>query len=349
MPSLTGLSLAAPQRATRWLASGLFGQPWRSWAFALRIWIATLLALFIAFWLQLSNPSSSMITVAILALPNRGQAFGKAIYRVLATLIGATAALVFTAVFAQTRALFLVVFAAWMAMCVYMAALRDGNLAYAAVLSGYTVATLAVENIDAPLGVFDAATNSTAAIIVGVVATAVVNDVLAAPNVLDGLRPRLRAAVATASATVAAADSGPMPPIEALASQLAALTGMRLELATLASERTSGGRGAAAGRSAIAAILAALAGSRMLAVFVAAGPWQDTGAAAPSVDEIVAARLEADILESQALAEAELAAMEGGGAPMRRIALPIHSARQEAARKALRVFLLLLGGSLAFA
>ena len=46
-----------------------------------RTWLAIVLSLFIAFWLQLESASSAAVTVAILAQPTRGQAFTKAVYR----------------------------------------------------------------------------------------------------------------------------------------------------------------------------------------------------------------------------------------------------------------------------
>jgi hypothetical protein len=54
------------------------GFPLSAWAFALRIWAAMMVALYAAFWLQLENASSAAITVGILALQTRGQAYQKA-------------------------------------------------------------------------------------------------------------------------------------------------------------------------------------------------------------------------------------------------------------------------------
>ena len=58
-----------------------------AWAFAFRIWLAMILALYAAFWLQLSSASSAAVCVAILAQPKRGQALSKALYRFLGTLV----------------------------------------------------------------------------------------------------------------------------------------------------------------------------------------------------------------------------------------------------------------------
>jgi uncharacterized membrane protein YccC len=67
------------------------GFPLSAWAFALRIWAAMMVALYAAFWLQLESASSAAVTVGILALQTRGQAYQKAVYRVLATIIGVVA------------------------------------------------------------------------------------------------------------------------------------------------------------------------------------------------------------------------------------------------------------------
>ena len=62
--------------------------PVSSWSFAIRVWLATILALFVGFWPQLDTPSSTALTVAILAEPTRGQALDKASFRLLATVVG---------------------------------------------------------------------------------------------------------------------------------------------------------------------------------------------------------------------------------------------------------------------
>src|SRR3981189_127724 len=81
------------------------GFPLSTWAFALRIWTAMMVALYAAFWLQLESASSAAVTVAILALQTRGQAYQKAVYRALATIIGVIASIVIAALFAQRRRL----------------------------------------------------------------------------------------------------------------------------------------------------------------------------------------------------------------------------------------------------
>ena len=46
--------------------------PVHIWAYAFRVWLAAVIALYVAFWLQLGGASSAAVTVAILAQPTRG-------------------------------------------------------------------------------------------------------------------------------------------------------------------------------------------------------------------------------------------------------------------------------------
>ena len=112
------------------------GVPLSAWAFGIRIWVAVVVALAASFWLELEAPSTAALTVAILAAPTRGEALHKASYRLIATLIGVTAAISITGLFSQSRDLLIAAFAAWIGLCVYAAGLMDGNRAYASVLSG---------------------------------------------------------------------------------------------------------------------------------------------------------------------------------------------------------------------
>src|SRR3977135_112768 len=90
------------------------GFPLSAWAFALRIWTAMMVGLYAAFWLQLESASSAAVTVGFLALPTRGQVYQKAVYRVLATIIGVVASFLIAGLFPQSRDLFMIGFAGWL-------------------------------------------------------------------------------------------------------------------------------------------------------------------------------------------------------------------------------------------
>src|SRR5258707_5027723 len=158
------------------------GLPASSWAFAIRIWLAIVLALYVSFWLELEAPSTAALTVAILALPTRGQVIEKAVFRIIATVVGITASIAIVGFCTQSGSLLLGAFAAWIGLCVYVVGLLDGNRAYAAALSGYTVALIAVQQIDNPQHIFESSMARGAAITIGILAITLVSDLLAAPD-----------------------------------------------------------------------------------------------------------------------------------------------------------------------
>ncbi|TXM87326.1 FUSC family protein, partial [Methylobacterium sp. WL116] len=211
-----------------------------AWAFALRIWLAMMLALYAAFWLQLDSASSAATGVAILAQPKRGQAISKAAYRFLGTVIGGIVAIVFMALFAQDRVTLLVAFAVWIGVCVFIAQYLQDTRAYGAMLSGYTVAIIALAHIDAPQTTFDAAVGRLAAITVAIVTITFINDALASPSTWRTLLPTLASAY-TGTRTFAreAFTSGDPGPLRT-AALIRTIAPMRADASAIAGELDDG-------------------------------------------------------------------------------------------------------------
>jgi uncharacterized membrane protein YccC len=244
------------------------GVPAGSWAFGIRIWLAVVVALATSFWLELEAPASAAITVAILAEPTRGRALEKAGFRLIATIVGVSAAIVIVGLFSQARDLMLLAFAVWIGLCVYAAGLLDGNRAYASVLSGYSVALIAIQQLDAPDHVFETGMARGAAIAVGIAAIAVVNDLLATPDGHPQLAARLTALhrrvrdYAKAVLRDAASDV-------TTAALLGDIAGLRPEIAGLAPESASGSDRSAAARSTVVALVAQVHAARVLSTVAA--------------------------------------------------------------------------------
>ena len=248
------------------------GAPASAWAFGIRIWIAVVVALAASFWLELEVPSSAAVTVAILATPTRGPALEKAYYRLIATFIGVAATIVITGLFSQTRDLLLVAFAGWIGLCVYAAGLLDGNRAYAAVLSGYTVALVAIQQIDTPGHVFETGVARGAAIVVGIAAIAIVNDLLVAPDSFPQLGAKL---LALHRRVRDYAKPGLASPSADVAIRLLRdITALRPEIASLGAESSSGAARSAAARNTVVALVAEVHAARGLNTTDATGsPW----------------------------------------------------------------------------
>src|ERR1700758_4738859 len=165
--------------------------PIHIWTYAFRVSLAAIVALCIAFWLQLGGASSAAVTVAILAQPTRGAALAKAANRIAATLIGATMSVVIAGLFPGERIGMLAAFICWISICVFVASYLRGYHAYAAVLSGYTVAIITLVNIDTPQNVFTTMTDRMAAIAIGILCVTLINDVFGSPPVWRELNRRM--------------------------------------------------------------------------------------------------------------------------------------------------------------
>ena len=166
--------------------------PVRIWDYAFRVAFAAVVALYVAFWLQLGGASSAAVTVAILAQPTRGAALAKAVNRIAATLIGATMSVVIAGLFPGDRIGMLGAFVCWISICVFVASYLRGYQAYAAVLSGYTVAIITLVNIDTPQNVFTTMTDRMAAITIGILCVTLINDTFGSPSVWRALDCRMR-------------------------------------------------------------------------------------------------------------------------------------------------------------
>jgi uncharacterized membrane protein YccC len=119
--------------------------------FSLRLWASVCLALWVAFTLELNEPSWSATTAAIVCQPALGASLRKALFRLIGTVVGAVAIVVICAYSRQDRLSFLISLTLWCAGCAFIATLLRNFAAYAAALSGYTAAILA-SDVLGPVG-----------------------------------------------------------------------------------------------------------------------------------------------------------------------------------------------------
>jgi uncharacterized membrane protein YccC len=337
------------------------GFPLSAWAFALRMWTAMMVALYAAFWLQLDSASSAAVTVGVLALQTRGQVYQKAVYRVFATIVGVVASFVLAGLFPQSPGLFLIGFAGWLGLCVYVGGLLDGNRAYSAVLSGYTVALVAVTQIDSPQNIFSAGINRGAAILVGIAAVTLISELFAAPNVHTGLSNNLIAVHRRVRAFALAILRGERAdPIQA-ANLLREITALHPNITALVAESSGGWARGAAARSAAVALVAEVSAASALASLPANTLPSLRSALADALGEESRAlqlRLEQlahvgyaeshdalftrhalDLLIENRRAQDAIEDLQAGRRPPRRIHAPIYRSRRAAARNGLRAFL----------
>jgi uncharacterized membrane protein YccC len=110
--------------------------------FGLRLWASVCLSFYVAFALQLSEPTWAGVTAAIVCLPVLGASLRKASFRMIGIL---------AAFFRQDPVGFLVGLALWCAASAFVATLLRNFAAYAGALSGITAAILA-SDVLGPVG-----------------------------------------------------------------------------------------------------------------------------------------------------------------------------------------------------
>lgn len=150
------------------------------WIFAGKTFLAGILALYIAFSLNLAYPIWAIGTVFVIANPYSGLNISKSVYRVLGTLIGALVALVVTPALIHTPWLFTLFLALWVGVCLYISLLDRSPRSYAAMLAGYTTVIICFNIayfIDS-VSIFDMALGRFLEISIGVVCSAVITSVV---------------------------------------------------------------------------------------------------------------------------------------------------------------------------
>ena len=99
----------------------------------------------VAFALELSEPSWAATTAALVCQPVLGASLRKSMFRMVGTVIGAIAIVVLAAFFRQDRVGFLVGLTLWCAASAFVATLLRNFATYAAALAGYTAAIIAID------------------------------------------------------------------------------------------------------------------------------------------------------------------------------------------------------------
>jgi uncharacterized membrane protein YccC len=113
--------------------------------FGLRLWASVCLALYVAFALQLADPSWAGTSAALVCQPQLGASLRKGPFRLIGTAVGGIAIVLIAAAFPQNRVGFLGALALWAAACGFAGALLKYFAAYGAGLAGFTAAVIAID------------------------------------------------------------------------------------------------------------------------------------------------------------------------------------------------------------
>jgi uncharacterized membrane protein YccC len=180
---------------------------------ALSGYLAVILALFVAFALDLPNPWWAMATV-YLAQPPRalvGAIWAKAFYRVAGTIIGMIASIVLIPNLANSPELMILALAGWIGLCVFVGVLDRTPRSYTFMLAGYTVALIGLPAAAHPEGIFDVAATRAEEIIIGVLAPALVQSLLFPQSVASVMTEKLDDVIRRTRSRISEGLRAPVP------------------------------------------------------------------------------------------------------------------------------------------
>jgi uncharacterized membrane protein YccC len=150
------------------------------WIFATKTFVAGILALYIAFSLNLAYPIWAIGTVFVIANPYSGMTSSKSIYRLLGTLLGAIVSIAVTPFLINTPMLFTLFLASWVGFCLYISMLDRTPRSYVSMLAGYTTVIICYNMVyyADTVSIFDMALGRFLEIALGVVCSAIVTTTL---------------------------------------------------------------------------------------------------------------------------------------------------------------------------
>src|SRR5271165_2720151 len=148
------------------------------WLYAVKIFAAAMLALYIAMSIGLDRPYWAMTTVYIVSQPLTGSLRSKALFRLIGTVIGAAAMVVLVPNLVDTPELLSVALALWTGQCLYLALLDRTPRSYLFMLAGYTAALIGFPAVTTPDAVWDIALARVEEIGLGIICTTVIGTVV---------------------------------------------------------------------------------------------------------------------------------------------------------------------------
>jgi uncharacterized membrane protein YccC len=174
----------------------------RSLIIASSSYLSVGLALYVAFALDLQNPWWAMLTVYITQPPQRltGTIWSKCFYRIAGTLLGGVVCVALIPPVSNSPVLLLLGIAGWLALCVFFGLIDRTPRSYLFMLAGYTVALVGLPLASNPGIVFDVVVARAEEIIIGVVATAVVQSLVFPVSVTDLALAKLDGMISAAGA-----------------------------------------------------------------------------------------------------------------------------------------------------
>jgi len=146
--------------------------------FAIKSYTAGILALYIAFKLDLERPFWALISVYIVSQPLAGAVRSKAVYRIFGSFIGATATIVFVPNFVNEPLLLSLVLSLLISICLYFSVLDRTPRSYAFLLAGYTIGILGFPSVNEPNNIFYVSVARFEEITIGIICATIIHSIV---------------------------------------------------------------------------------------------------------------------------------------------------------------------------
>ena len=164
-------SAAPPAAAPKW-------PTYEGVLFSLKMFLAIMLAYWIALRFNLERPYWAVGTVILVSHPLSGASTSKGVYRVIGTVVGGLACLAAVSSMVQSPEMLTLFVALWCGFCLFISLLDRTPRSYAFMLSGYTVALTAFSVVSHPMLAFDLVSARVVEITIGVICAALVSRVV---------------------------------------------------------------------------------------------------------------------------------------------------------------------------
>jgi uncharacterized membrane protein YccC len=161
--------------------------------FSVKCFVAAMLAYYIALRIGLTRPYWAIGTVYLVSQPLAGAAVSKAIFRLLGTLLGGTAAVVLVPSFVNEPAILSAALALWVGLCLYVSLLDRTPRSYVFLLAGYTATIIGFPSVNVPGEIFNVAIVRVQEISIGIVCGGLIHGLIFPRTVTDRLLHRIDA------------------------------------------------------------------------------------------------------------------------------------------------------------
>ncbi len=161
--------------------------------FSAKCFVAAMLAYYIALRIGLTRPYWAVTTSYIIAQPLAGAVLSKAVFRLLGTLLGASAAVVLVPTFVNEPLALSLALALWLGLCLYLSLLDRTPRSYVFLLAGYTASIIGFPSVDVPGTIFDTAILRVQEIVIGILCGSLIHGVVWPRTVTARLLARIDA------------------------------------------------------------------------------------------------------------------------------------------------------------